>query len=249
MTLMQILQAEDLFDRLEPETPQRKDNHIEVYVNPRVAWLLKAHKETVRVLGLPSQSSIVESSHYVLNTAPFPLTAQDIEYFSLSLDHSTSDDFMSSIYTGIFLTECVQRCVEDRITIHTHHIGDLRCLGYGNQNKHIVIEGNAGDEVAKEMLSGIVEVKGNVNGQSGALMRGGELIVRGDALGSDLCNNMFGGIVRIYGNVKDFGVNWNMRGGEIYIEGECLDLSKKIDPLCKGRIYHKGKLIAGRTLL
>ena len=50
-----------------------------------------------------------------------------------------------------------------------------------NKNANIIIEGNVGTGVAKNMMSGLVHVKCNASQSAGATGHGGTLVIDGDA--------------------------------------------------------------------
>jgi formylmethanofuran dehydrogenase subunit C len=147
-------------------------------------------------------------------------TAKDVEKFSLALvEFQFEDKFYWK--AGLFLSALINSGEDSDYMIHTQHLAVLpRWLGYKNE-KNIIVNGNAGDCVGERMKGGRITVKGNAGGWVGNEMKGGSIIVNGNAA----CT-----------------VGYRMKGGEIWLEGDYESLTRYID---WGRIYHKGRLIAG----
>jgi formylmethanofuran dehydrogenase subunit C len=85
-------------------------------------------------------------------------------------------------------------------------------------------------------------------------MKGGKIVVHGDIWG-DVGGGMSGGVIVLFGDAtgkdspgKRF-VGGGMTGGEIYLEGNCRQTQSGkyfgVAEIGQGRIYHKGRLIAG----
>jgi formylmethanofuran dehydrogenase subunit C len=73
-------------------------------------------------------------------------------------------------------------------------------------------------------------------------MYGGNIVIRGnvgDDIGHKAGWRLNGGIITIYGDAG-YGVGYNMKCGEIHLEGGYKGISEEV---CGGRIYHRGKLI------
>lgn len=95
-----------------------------------------------------------------------------------------------------------------------------------NNEKKVIVEGNAGMSTGILMESGFVEVKGNAGMNTGVLLRGGTVIVRNtdEFAGS----YMKGGTLLIGGKTKGY-VGVKMKGGIIFSKGEALAKAGSID--------------------
>jgi formylmethanofuran dehydrogenase subunit C len=106
---------------------------------------------------------------------------------------------------------------------------------------NVLVLGNAGDKVGLEMVGGVVTINGNVGDETGREMNDGNIAVKGNA-GNLLGNGMRGGTIVVDGDAgSDVGIY--MRGGEIHLMGDFTSIG---DNVRGGRIYHKGKVIAGK---
>ncbi len=156
----------------------------------------------------------------------------------------------------------------DNLTCHLdNYLYQLDFLCYANiANVHI--KGNAGSFLCSSMRNGIVEfeknagdnihsnaeianvsggrilVKGDVYGNIGTYMTGGEIIVLGNVYDGDVGTDMCNGKITIKGDAKYenvFGeVGMDMTGGEIYLEGNNWNVSSSIQA---GTVYQNGKRI------
>jgi formylmethanofuran dehydrogenase subunit C len=115
-----------------------------------------------------------------------------------------------------------------------------RCLGHTLMGGSIAVKGNAANAVGFMMKDGNITVNGDAMDGVGCQLEDGEIVVNGN-VGSNVGNNMKGGSITIIGNAED-EIGIYMRGGEIRLEGDYKALSTSFR---RGRIYHKGKLIAG----
>jgi formylmethanofuran dehydrogenase subunit C len=105
------------------------------------------------------------------------------------------------------------------------------------------------------MSGGKIIIEGKINWACDGIannMKGGELIVKGDA-GLSIGYHMSGGRVVIHGNVilqdecpENFPdlIGEGMTGGEIHINGELEGI--KIGDVVHGKIFHNGKLIVDK---
>ena len=104
----------------------------------------------------------------------------------------------------------------------------LDYLGFKNREKcHLVIKGNVGDRLGREMAGGQIEVQGNC----------------GDWVG----DRMSGGKIEIQGNCEH-GAGLDMSDGTLIIHGEVENFADSAFSLLnKGQIWHKGKKIWPKT--
>ena len=109
--------------------------------------------------------------------------------------------------------------------LHVHGpVGD--CAGLGMEGGRLVVDGSARDLTGCTMRGGWLEVTGNIgdfgaSGLPGELdgMRGGTLLVRGDA-GARLADRMRRGTVVVHGNAGDFLAS-RMVAGTLALAGRC----------------------------
>jgi formylmethanofuran dehydrogenase subunit C len=104
----------------------------------------------------------------------------------------------------------------------------------------IIVEGNAGADAGRSITGGEIRINGDVGDSPGKLMRDGLITIDGNA-GRTAGSQMKGGKLLIRGNAGKLLGNL-MEGGEIHLEGGYESLGE----VKGGRIYHKGKLIAGQ---
>jgi len=88
-------------------------------------------------------------------------------------------------------------------------------LGLFNYRKEIEIKGNVGAGIGGYMKGGRIVVNGNAKDFAGMWMKGGEIIIKGNA-GFGAGTHMKGGRIVIEGLAKG-SIGLEMEGGEIYI--------------------------------
>jgi formylmethanofuran dehydrogenase subunit C len=112
-------------------------------------------------------------------------------------------------------------------------------LGKGMSGGRILLGGD-GHDIGDRMTGGEIIVDGNAR-SIGTHMKGGEIHVKGCG-GYGIGSGMEDGRIVIWGEAGD-AVGIGMRGGEIRLEKDFGGIS---DWFRGGRIYHRGKLIAGK---
>lgn len=112
-------------------------------------------------------------------------------------------------------------------------------LGANMDGGELIVKGVAGMYIGSEMRDGRIIVEGNAGCFIGIRMHAGEIVIMGNAE-EDAGWEMKGGKVIILSDAKGC-LGWKMEGGEIHIEGKYAVIADS----CRGRIYHKGKLIRG----
>ncbi|MBU1119245.1 hypothetical protein KKH43_05165 [Patescibacteria group bacterium] len=100
----------------------------------------------------------------------------------------------------------------------THHkLKEFRALGSGWRRGVLVLNGNAGNDIAMSQSGGLVSVLGSVKYSPGGLMSGGKLEIVGGA-GEEVAFGQTGGSIVIKGNTLG-KVASKMKGGVLCIEG------------------------------
>jgi hypothetical protein len=192
-------------------------------------------------------------------------SAIDVEGFSLMLEEFQNENNFEE-KAGIFLSALINSGNDSDYIIHTRHLTYIpACLGCFNE-KNIIVKGDAGDNIGKNMRGGSITIEGNAGNQIGwrmkdgsitvggdiglqvgLKMKNGSITVRGDAEGW-IGDGMEGGSITIEG-YAGMEVGSNMADGEIRLEGGYMYLSSDVeggDPIKGGRIYHKGELIVDK---
>lgn len=105
-----------------------------------------------------------------------------------------------------------------------------------NQRANIVINGNAGQGVAENMMSGSVHVKGNASSSAGATAHGGLLVIDGDA-GARCGISMKGVDIVVRGSVGHMSAFMGQSGNLVV----CGDTGEALgDSLYETRIFVRG---------
>lgn len=116
------------------------------------------------------------------------------------------------------------------------HVG-YYCGGM-NQKANIVVEGNAGQGVAENMMSGSVRVRGDASQSAGATAHGGLLVIEGNA-GARCGIAMKGADIVVRGNVGHMSC-FMAQAGRMVV---CGDAGEALgDSLYETRIYVKGRV-------
>lgn len=180
--------------------------------------------------------------------------ARDIEAFSIMLADCPSVD-----RTGEFLSALIGRGNDEEYILHIS--GDLsqaRHICHCNE-KRVCVHGDVGSGFASSMADGEVLLLGNAGTHAGSGMEGGLLVIDGDAgdfLGGGVGYSslykwyhsmappfkpMVEGRIVVNGDAGE-AVGDRMRGGEIHLNGGYGSIGHDV----KGKIIHRGKLIAGK---
>lgn len=115
------------------------------------------------------------------------------------------------------------------------HVG-YYCAGM-NKSATVIVNGNAGQGVAENMMSGVVHVKGDVSQAAGASAHGGTLLIDGNA--SARCGISMKGVdIVVKGSVGHMSAFMAQAGNLVVLgdAGEALG-----DSLYEARIYVRGK--------
>lgn len=214
-------QVLDLFEELEPEEEQEIREFKVNNNTPNLAGILRGF---VHVLATGYHE--VDHVWYSMSEQAIPktYTTADIERFSHALPVYEKWQFFTDA-TGIYIMALINNSDEERFVVHTNGLTKLlECFGYNNNGKHITVNGNLGDDVADHMEDGVICVNGDVGNGIGGMMKKGKLIVNGYA-----------------GKGVGVGVGCGLWGGEIHLNGDYDHISGS---LVKGKVYHKGVLIA-----
>lgn len=116
------------------------------------------------------------------------------------------------------------------------HVG-YYCAGM-NKNARVIIEGNAGQGVGENMMSGSIRVRGDVSQSAGATGHGGLLLVEGNA-GARCGISMKGIDIVVKGEIGHLSAFMGQKGRLVVFgdAGEALG-----DSLYESRIYIRGKV-------
>jgi hypothetical protein len=176
-------------------------------------------------------------------------------FLSALVNHGKDDGYVihtshldSITCLGIYNTKEIEVIGQAGWSLATNMIdGRITVVGGGGRNIGSLMQGGEvsviGDchTVGMDMRNGKISIVGNAkSGQIGTEMKGGEISIRGD-VGDHLGMLMKGGKITIYGNAGGC-IGHQMEGGEIHLMGGRGSIDEDFRG---GRIFHKGKLIAG----
>jgi hypothetical protein len=150
----------------------------------------------------------------------FQCTTNDVEYFSIVLEEFQEEGNFPG-KAGLFLSALINRGRNGEYVIHTQHLAmPVHFLGIENE-KRIIVNGEAGHHVGRNMKSGSITVEGNAGNMLGFFMQGGNITVEGDT-GSYVGERMKGGSISIKGSATVYVGNY-MNGGSITVNGDSGD--------------------------
>ncbi len=131
----------------------------------------------------------------------------DITLFCLELDRFEGHERFWGV--GCYISALINMTEDEEVVLLLGGLGEkVQEIGYRLEGKTLVVEGDCGSYVGKEMRSGRIIVKGSVRFGTGDGMTGGE--------------------IRITGNIEGFGT---VKGGDIY-RG-----NKRVDPKATTATY------------
>lgn len=198
-------------------------------------------------------------------------SAEDMERFSMAIAQRQDDRFFPE-RAAAMLSRLIPQAEGDVLTINTrqleHHNlygipsgppiksiivdGDVLSVGQLMRGGRIHVRGSCCCSVGQGMEGGLVVVEGDNDFCDGVgeSMKGGRIIIKGDVTGA-IGWNMHGGLIMVMGDATGTTINspWNraigtgMDGGEIHLHGSHPGIPENIKG---GRIYHRGKLMAGK---
>jgi hypothetical protein len=172
-------------------------------------------------------------------------SASDVERFAIAIAEF-QDEKEFHLKAGIFLSALINSCEDEDFTIQTAHLSNPpKFLGMKNK-KNITVEGSVGDLLGYQNR-GTITVEGDAGVQTGREMEDGRIIIKGN-VGCATGFMMVGGLLRIHGDCDDI---LSIKGGEIHLFGDYhgihyFGINNEIGEKSTGRIYLKGRLIAGR---
>ena len=204
-----------MFDEFGPEEEQ-EIRELQVDRSPALEEMLTNLKEIMKI-----HSNELVAYETIEDKAPREYTARDVERFSQLLRIFPNPDTLVekltfSHHAGMYLSVLINKCRDDKFIIHCHNY-NLNDLGHKNNGKHIIVKGNVGINLGRDMINGSIHLYGNAISSVGAHMRGGKIVVYRDA-GEMTGVMMHGGEIDLKGNYRyDLGIG--MHGGNIYHKG------------------------------
>jgi len=218
------LKAADIFDELGP-LEEHEQKKFKVECNPITDVFIRGLEMMIEGYSekypdkYPYEGDVEKGVEEVCEGLPLPkYGARDVEAFSLML---SSEDYKTNFfehYAGTWLNALIQRCPDEKITIHTYHLNvRLDRIGRGHKGKYLTINGDVGPRCGIDMKSGIIRVIGNARDHLGMAMEGGEIIVERNAV-NFVGHRMKGGIIRVKGRLA-YELGMDMEGGEIIVWG------------------------------
>lgn len=168
-----------------------------------------------------------------------PVTAADIERFSVSLDLDeiaslygqgtghllgTSDEkeFVLRDVIGLAISALI-KTVDEKVTLQLKHFPVKISYLCTENTGEVEVYGNVGAFFAMGMSSGNVVLHGNADECAGAETKGGLVTINGNT-GRQLGFYMKGGEILVNGNA-DFETATGMKSGKIHINGNCRGIS------------------------
>jgi hypothetical protein len=211
---LSLLAASGRFGPFKPET-DRVVRAVEVETNQAIETMKRAWFECSPPEPCNSGKSYVEMLGRIRTVA---CSAKDIGAFSLMLPAFEGEERFHA-KAGLFLSALICNSKDEVFMIHTVNLIErIYNLGYDNDKK-IIVEGDAGHNLGIGMKGGEIIVNGDAGNRIGGAMRGGSITINGDA-GND--------------------VGELMKAGSIYLNGGHLGICEHI---YGGRIFHKGAQI------
>ena len=211
ITLLKRLHAEDLFSGLRSEDEQSKDRKFEVRTNPELEHIIKQFElEDYHV------KSPLDYYNYCMKNYNNSFSSKSIENFCRFMDDY--NEFLDvGHFLGMYLSVLINKSMDNDFKINITDLKtDIKFIGYENNGKNIIIDGNT-------------EYVGNC-------MTAGRIILNSDS--SYIGMELSGGILEINGNAGFVG--WKMSGGTINLASDYINL---MSPIIGGNIFHKGKQI------
>ena len=183
---MERLAAEDLFESLEGEEEQsiiefKKED------NPNLEHITKAFFASYKGILLKNSWSRDLDFYTCLECVP-SYTAQDIFNFTYIFNDILEKNFKFPIpdTAGIFLSALSHKCTDETSHLPLHVISySLSYIGFHNNGKHIIIQGNVGDDLGSQMSKGTIKLNGNTLASIGYGMTGGSIHLEGKYYLSD----------------------------------------------------------------
>lgn len=210
-TLDPIVRVGDLFGGLNPESEQSRDREFEVKQNQELENIIKS-------FGLKNYrgtSPNDEYNYWMKSLGEF--SSKSIEVFSTLIDNYQHIDRPGQ-FLGTYISALINKSKDKEFRIQLRNLKTfVEFLGYENNGKSIVINGNTGN-VGHEMRDGKIVVNGDCNSFAGYRMEGG--------------------IIKITGYCHLPG--YQMISGSIYFEGDYGGVYKKISG---GNIFQNKKPI------
>ncbi|VVC00709.1 Molybdenum-containing formylmethanofuran dehydrogenase 1 subunit C [uncultured archaeon] len=226
-----------LLEKFVPQEKIEKEKKLDVKMNPALKKLDDAFANLLKEEFWHLRNDEEKYARALASLKWMRCTVQDVELFSLGLyRHKGKGDF--ACWSGMFLSAMVNRAKGEKFTIHTERIEDkINYLGYRNNGKKILINGDAGSHVGYRMKKGSIMVKGNAEDSTGHWMAGGRIIVEGNVgdtagflmengsitvkgdAGGSLGQQMIAGSINVRGNAVHL-VGYRMGGGKIRIKGD-----------------------------
>lgn len=245
--LITRLNAEDLFDQLggEEEQQLREIELKDTKLHERLEWHIHAYNyfSQLNFDKMRQDDVMIDEAGKLMELGPPLSIGREITLLSFLLTKQGHADMRYGNRVGEYVAACMRKCNDSEIVIHTGECR-ARLLGYGNKGRKIMIEGNAGMHTGTGMESGLIVVRGDINGACFGGLNGGELIVEGNSQNCEYLGHFIrGGVIRIKGSIRNSKIG-PVIGGSIYLEGDdigdCLSSWDKGD---QGQVYHKGTLI------
>ena len=171
------LAAEELFESLEKEEEQEV-REFEIKDNPNIEKIVGEFNESIKEIVNVKQINWSDPSFTIYLKHLSPYTAQVIYQFTYGISNylNISKENPLPRQMGIFLSALAYKSINDTIHLPVHKIPYLlEKLGYKNNGKTLVIEGDVGNYLGTRMENGKIILKGNAKGSIGLFMKGGSI--------------------------------------------------------------------------
>ncbi len=255
MNLTKTIRSE--YTTLEESTHQkvkRKESYtIKNLVNLAQEWFCLSHNAgSYFTMYQQALEKIKKFSYTNEDITELCFHAEDFKKYDSLLEKQrgpTFDRGTGERYIGIFLSALIfadqeQTKTKKEYIIFTEEFQTkLFQLGMRNTRAHIIIQGNVGDSLGRQMEGGTIIVYGNTEDNAGKEMTNGEIVIQGNT-GALLGCEMKGGSIHLEKNAGN-SIGNSMSGGKIFINGNIGEIASTqyLPETKKGEIYHKGEKV------
>ncbi len=220
-----VLLDKRVFGRLKPETVQEERKPLAVTESSSLKPLIELWNKHELMLGDEAWNYDEYYEKLSKELKDISYTAKEVEIFCaiqlIVLREEKSSGSPFRLKAGIFLSALVNNGKDEDYKLQLSQLDEpLKYLGFQNQ-KNITIIGTVGHGCADHMKCGNIVVFGDVEGELGHFMKGGTVLIKGNAIKSQTASigsAMVGGKIIVEGNAEH-GVGFGMDGGEIMIHG------------------------------
>ena len=187
--------GKELLDILNTEQKQETNKELKIVNNPVLEEIKINFENTFKT---NSNRMIYDNNFaydYCCSLLPKAYDSEDIITFTKMLKFYEKEQYpiyWLCWYAGNYINALINNCKSKKIILDTTHLETrLYNLGFRNEKRHIIINGNCGVLLGNEMRSGLIEANGDCWEWIGSCMTGGTIRLNGDY--AKLSPNIAGG--------------------------------------------------------